>query len=569
MASHPDLSEPPLIAGLAPTRTGHTAIIDIGSNSVRLVVYHGLTRVPLAVFNEKVMAGLGRGVAANGTLSRGSMEIAVTALRRFAALAADMGVETVRTVATAAVRDAENSGDFIARVAAETGLAIEVISGEAEARGAAMGVIAGIPEADGIAGDMGGGSLELIRVAGGEAHERISLPIGSLRLDAVRKRDRRALQPFIRRALDTVGFADLGRGKPFYMVGGSWRALTQIHIHWTGHPLPIVHQYAMPVAAPASMFRSLAQMDIATLKTVPNLSAARLPSLPGAAALLAATVKRLGSSELIASGYGLREGLLFGQLSPATRREDPLIAAARAEGIRNGRFAEHGDMLFAWMEGLFEPEPPAERRIRLAACLLSDTAWRAHPDFRAERGVDLALHGNWVAATAAERAALACALHFCFGGEPHAPVLDIFARLASAELLARARTWGLALRLGQRLTGGTAAALGGEPPRPRCRWCRADAGTRPRVAARRDGDAAAEAARHGAGNGNPRRARLTAATPARSPSLPACRFLPRNPAALRPAPARRGRRPRSASRSAPRLRRARPPPAHRYPRRGR
>ncbi len=459
LGSSPDLHEPALIPGLAPTRSGYTGIIDIGSNSVRLVVYHGLSRTPPAVFNEKVMAGLGRGIASEERLTKGSMDTAVEALRRFAALTDDMGVETLRTVATAAVRDASNAQGFIDRVRMETGLSIDIISGEAEARGAAMGVIAGIPDADGIVGDMGGGSLELIRVAGGEAHERISLPIGSLRLDAIRKRDRRALLPFIRKALDTVGFADLGRGKPFYMVGGSWRALTQIHIHWSGHPLPIVHQYEMPAVAPLSLFRSLSQVDAATLKMVPNLSTSRLPSLPGAAALLAATVKRLGSSTIIASGYGLREGLLFAQLSPDLQRQDPLIAAARSEGVRNGRFAEHGDRLFAWMEGVFEPEGASDRRIRLAACLLSDTAWRAHPDFRAERGVDLALHGNWVAITAPERAALACALHFCFGGSGQAPVLATFARLAPPDLLVRARAWGQALRLGQRLTGGTAAAL--------------------------------------------------------------------------------------------------------------
>ena len=459
MASQSDLTEPALIAGLPPTRSGYTAIIDIGSNSVRLVVYLGLSRTPPAVFNEKVMAGLGRGIAADGRLTQGSMNTAVTALKRFAALAGDMGVETLRTVATAAVRDAANAQVFIDRVRVECGLTIEIISGEAEARGAALGVIAGIPEADGIVGDMGGGSLELIRVEGGEAHERISLPIGSLRLDAVRKRQRRALLPFIRQALDKVGFAELGRGKPFYMVGGSWRALTQIHIHWSGHPLPIVHQYEMPATAPLSLFRSLSRVDMATLKQVPNISTSRLPSLPGAAALLAATVQRLGSSSVIASGYGLREGLLFAQLEPALQRQDPLISAARAEGARHGRFPEHGDRLFAWMEGLFDPETPAQCRIRLAACLLSDTAWRAHPDFRAERGVDLALHGNWVAVTAAERAALACALHFCFGGGGQAPVLSMLAKLAPPELMIRARAWGLALRLGQRLTGGTAAAL--------------------------------------------------------------------------------------------------------------
>ncbi len=449
----------PTDAAAISRRDGLVGIIDIGSNSVRLVVYQGLARIPATLFNEKVMAGLGRGLAANGKLGKGSMDTAVTALTRFAALSNAMGVESLRTVATAAVREASNADEFVARVRRECGLEIETISGEAEARGAALGVIAGIPDADGIVGDLGGGSLELIRVAGGTAHERISLPIGSLRLDAVRKRDRRALAPFIKKALDQVGWAALGRGRPFYMVGGSWRALAQVHIHSTGHPLPIVHQYEMPNDAPASLVRSLSQVDLATLRTVPNISTARLPSLPGAAMLLAATVKKLGSSKVISSGFGLREGLLFGQLSPEQAALDPLIEAARDEGVRQGRFAEHGDMLFDWMDGLFPNEPPAERRLRLAACLLSDIAWRAHPDFRAERGVDTALHGNWVAITAAERAALAQALHFCFGGAGNDPVLAQLSLLAPAPQLARARAWGLALRLGQRLTGGTAAAL--------------------------------------------------------------------------------------------------------------
>ncbi|MEI6485156.1 MAG: Ppx/GppA family phosphatase [Sphingomonadales bacterium] len=435
------------------------AIIDIGSNSIRLVVYRGRTRVPETMFNEKVMAGLGRGLAVSGRMSDAAMNVAVAGLRRFAALVQAMGIADVRTVATAAVREAKNGQAFINRVRDECGLAIEVIDGETEARGAALGLVSGIPDADGVVGDLGGGSLELVRVAGGGMGQRISLPIGALRLDAVRKRDRRALGPFIARALDTVDWAGEGRGKPFYMVGGSWRALAQIHIWLTGHPLPIVHQYEMPAGAPAKLFRSLAHTDLSTLKAVPHLSTARLPSLPGAAMLLAAVVKKLGSSSVIASGFGLREGLLYDGLPAAERGADPLISAARAEGARQGRFPEHGDMLFDWMDGLFAGEPAADRRLRLAACLLSDIAWRAHPDFRPERGVDVALHGNWVAVTAAERAALACALHHNFGGEAGAPVMATLALLAPPPLLARAWAWGLALRLGQRLTGGTPVGL--------------------------------------------------------------------------------------------------------------
>lgn len=462
----PALPEPMLnlvrrvgLAAPANTPDDRCAIIDIGSNSIRLVVYQGRTRMPETMFNEKVMAGLGRGLAANGRLSDSAMDVAVAGLRRFAALTRAMGIARVRTVATAAVREAKNGQAFIDRVAAECGLLIEVIDGEAEARGAAMGLVSGIPLADGVVGDLGGGSLELIRVANGEMGNRISLPIGALRLDAVRKRDRRALAPFIAKALDTIDWAGEGKGRPFYMVGGSWRALAQIHIWMTGHPLPIVHQYEMPASAPAKLFRSLSHTDLDTLKSVPHLSTSRLPSLPGAAMLLAAVVKKLGSSSVIASGFGLREGLLYDELSPQERAADPLIAAARAEGARQGRFAEHGDMLFDWMDPLFVDEAPSDRRLRLAACLLSDIAWRAHPDFRPERGVDVALHGNWVAVTAAERAALACALHYCFGGDPDAPVMATLMLLAPPPLLARARVWGLALRLGQRFTGGTPVGL--------------------------------------------------------------------------------------------------------------
>lgn len=442
-----------------PAADRRCAIIDIGSNSIRLVVYQGRTRVPETMFNEKVMAGLGRGLAERGRMSEGAIEVAVAGLKRFAALTRAMGISNVRTVATAAVREARNGPDFIARVMQECDLAIEVIDGEEEARAAALGLVSGIPDADGVVGDLGGGSLELIRVRDGEMGNRISLPIGALRLDAVRKRDRRALAPFIAKALDKVKWAEDGKGKPFYMVGGSWRALAQIHIWMSGHPLPIVHQYEMPAGAPAKLFRSLAHTDLATLKQVPHLSTSRLPSLPGAAMLLAAVVKKLGSSRVIASGFGLREGLLYADLPEAERALDPLITAARAEGARQGRFAEHGDMLFHWMDPLFADEPAMVRRLRLAACLLSDIAWRAHPDFRPERGVDVALHGNWVAVTAGERAALAAALHHCFGGSPEAPVMTTLAKLCPPALMAHARAWGLALRLGQRLTGGTAVAL--------------------------------------------------------------------------------------------------------------
>ncbi len=436
-----------------------TGIIDIGSNSIRLVVYRGQSRTPPILFNEKVMAGLGRGIATDGRLSEEGIATAETALARFALLSDDMGVDRLRTVATAAVREAANADQFLQRVRRSCGLEVEVISGEAEARYAALGVLSGIPDADGVVGDLGGGSLELIRVEGGRTHERMSLPIGSLKLDAVRKKGSRALSKFVREALDEVPWTALGKGKPFYMVGGSWRALAQLHMFLTDHPLPVVHQYQMAPETADRLIRTVAQMQPKALRAVPNISTSRIPSLPGAAVLLRAVSRKLSSSRLISSAHGLREGLLFDSLPPEIQQEDPLIAAARYEAERQGRFPEHGDMLMAWMNGLFAPETAADFRIRHVACLLSDVAWRAHPDFRAERAVDVALHGNWTAINTEERAMLAAALFACFGGSAGHPIAALLQHLADQATLRRAWLWGLALRLGQRLTGGTAVAL--------------------------------------------------------------------------------------------------------------
>jgi exopolyphosphatase/guanosine-5'-triphosphate,3'-diphosphate pyrophosphatase len=449
------------------------AIIDIGSNSVRLVVYKGLTRTPAVLFNEKVMAGLGKGLAPGGRLSDESMDIALAALARFALLCDSMGVDSLRAVATAAVRDAANGPAFVARIAELTGIQVEIIDGETEARGAAYGVIAGIPDADGVVGDLGGGSLELVRIAGGEVHERLSLPLGSLRLDAFRKKGRRELVSQIDEGLNGLGWAALGKGLPFYAVGGSWRALTQLYMHQTDWPLPVTHQHILPADAPERLVRTLAHISLKSLKDVPSISSSRVPQLPGAAAMLRAVTKRLGSCCIVSSAYGLREGLLYQALSPAARRQDPLLSAAREAADRMGRFsdgsdADVGEALLTFSDTLFPEETPDLRRIRHAACLLADTAWRAHPDMRAEDGMDLALHGTWVGIDAAGRAMLATALWVVNGGALPGNGTDVLGQLAGPDQLALARLWGLALRLGQRLGGGAAdglreAALAREP----------------------------------------------------------------------------------------------------------
>lgn len=435
--------------------TPRTAIIDIGSNSIRLVVYQGPARLPATLFNEKVMAGLGKGLAGDGKLSQGAITLAIETLERFAAVTREMEVTSLRTVATAAVRDAAN-GHVLLNAAARIGLPVELLSGEQEAMAAGRGVISAIPEADGIVGDLGGGSLELVRVKKGEIRDRVSFPLGVLRVAALRAKGKGTIDRRVAKLLAQAGWAGKGKGLPLYLVGGSWRSLARLDMDVKRYPLPVIQQYAMSPADITRLVRTVSHVGKGTLKAIPGISSQRAPMINDAAALLAALLRHLKSERTIVSSFGLREGLLYETLDAETRAQDPLIVATRAEGQRLGRFAEHGDLLDAWIAPLFE-DSAAMARLRLAACLLADVGWHANPEFRAERGVEIALHGNWVAIDARGRAIVAQALWTSLGGGSGAPVgLE---RLASPADLKRAVQWGLAMRLGQRLSGGVAGPL--------------------------------------------------------------------------------------------------------------
>ncbi|MEO5937628.1 MAG: Ppx/GppA family phosphatase [Sphingomonas sp.] len=442
-------------ADAAADASPRTAIIDIGSNSIRLVVYQGPQRLPATLFNEKVMAGLGKGLAQNGKLTQEAIALAVEALERFAALAHEMEVTSLRTVATAAVRDAAN-GHILLDAAARIGLPVELLSGEQEAIAAGMGVLSAIPDADGIVGDLGGGSLELVRVKKGEIRDRVSFPLGVLRVAALRAKGKGAIDRRVAKLIAQAGWTGKGKGLPLYLVGGSWRSLARLDMQVRRYPLPVIQQYAMSPEAIARLVRTVSHVGKGTLKAVPGISSQRAPMLNDAAALLASLLRHLKSERTIVSSFGLREGLLYEALDADTRAQDPLIVATREEGRRLGRFPEHGDLLDRWISPLFE-DLPAMARLRHAACLLADVGWHANPEFRAERGVEIALHGNWVAVDARGRAIVAQTLWTSLGGGSGTP-LGI-GLLASPVDLKRAVQWGMAMRLGQRLSGGVAGPL--------------------------------------------------------------------------------------------------------------
>jgi len=229
-------------------------------------------------------------------------------------------------------------------------------------------------------------------------------------------------------------------------------------MHRAQFPLPVLGDYSFSAADARDLKIHVRAMGSAELAAVPGVKSARALQLDDAAALLAALVSVTEPSEVIISAHGLREGLLYQALDPKLRKLDPLI-----EGIRHALAGQqavtgHAEALLEWADQAFAGDPDGERRLRHAVCLIAGTSWASDPDFRAVAGEDIALHGNWIGVNAADRAVMAMALHVGLGGSPDNPP-SILARLAPAERLDRARAWGFALRLAQRLSGGAPAAL--------------------------------------------------------------------------------------------------------------
>ncbi len=431
------------------------AAIDIGSNSVRLVLYRLEGRAVWTVFNEKVLAGLGRDIASTGRLSEDGTAQALTALKRFAAVID--GVRPARTfvAATAAVREAADGQAFCERVAAETGLIIRVLSGEEEARYAALGVIAGIPAARGVAGDLGGASLELTRIDDDGVGRGITLPLGPFSLAEDGPFDAARLREVIAKRLEP---ADEYKTDTLYAVGGAWRTLAQVHMGHARYPLHIVHQYVMEAGEARDIARVIARSSRASLESWKGLSKKRAETLPHAALVLEGLIERLGLERIVLSAWGVREGLLYEALDADTAADDPLLAGCTALGARQGISPGLSGALSGWIQPVVTALPPAfgkERDAVLAdaACRLADLGARLHPNHRTELAFDQVLRAPIPGQTHAERAFLASAVNARYGGSPGTPEPDTVARLLTEEQRTTARALGLAIRLACDLSG--------------------------------------------------------------------------------------------------------------------
>jgi exopolyphosphatase / guanosine-5'-triphosphate,3'-diphosphate pyrophosphatase len=441
------------------TRQGRIAIVDIGSNSIRLVVFDRITRAPMLLFNEKVLCGLGRGLDESGLLNEAGVDSALVNLARFVRLAKTMGVARLDLLATAAVRDATNGPQFATAVRKRCGVPVRILSGAEEAKFSALGVVSGIAGADGIMGDLGGGSLELVGLDKGHLGSHVTLPLGPLRVGEAALGDREQARVLIDGYLESLPWLGDLRGRNFYPVGGAWRSLARIHMDQTSHPLHIIQQYRIDRRQAEDLMRVMARLGRRSLAAISGLPRRRVDTLPFAALLMERLLRIAKPDAVIFSAFGLREGYLYSQLSPSQRQLDPLLAAASELSDRDGRFGLMGDVLEGWTAPLFTSETAAEQRLRHAICRLSDIAWRDHPDYRAEQAFDRILrlpiggidHDERVFAAAAVAARYAGTLDPVAGQ----PVL----RMIDEPATARALVLGLALRLAYSLSGATPKLL--------------------------------------------------------------------------------------------------------------
>ena len=434
-------------------RQSSVAVIDIGSNSVRLVVYETMTRSLVTLFNEKTLCGLGREVQTTGLLAPDAVAKALTSLRRFRALCRVMKVGRVYAIATAACRDATNGPDFIAKAERICGVRIEILSGPREAKLSALGVISGIHKPDGIVGDLGGGSLELIDVHGNRVRSGLTLPLGSLALQDLSHKSLKRAERIVRNDLSEVAQLKAGRGRTFYAVGGTWRALARIHIVQSGYPLRVMHGYSIPAADALDFARRLRRLAAANmLADIEIVADARRPLLTYAALVLEYIIRVAKPKTIVFSTFGVREGLLYSMLPQAERSEDGLICASQTLNELLSRSARHAEELIDWTDRLVRVvklrETEEDRRLRHAACLLSDIGWRVHPDHRGEETLSLITNGNFGAVTHQGKVFVALSVFYRYAGlsEQNEPPA-IIRELLPPAMVERARVLGAAFRV--------------------------------------------------------------------------------------------------------------------------
>jgi exopolyphosphatase/guanosine-5'-triphosphate,3'-diphosphate pyrophosphatase len=437
------------------------AVVDIGSNSVRLVIYDGPRRAPAQIWNEKALCGLGRDIGPDGRLDPMAVDYALATIRRFRGLLNEHGDPPSRVIATSAVREASDGKAFVEAVE-KLGFKVSVVDGGEEAQLAALGVISCEPGAAGIVGDMGGGSLELVAVKDGAVGDNASLAIGPLRLIQQSGGKIGMAADQINKALDSLPWLNKGGYQSLYSVGGAWRAIGRIHMLKRRYPLSVLHHYEFSRADALSVCDLVAKQTPRSLQEISGIPRRRLDTLPFAALVLRSVLERTGVKSVMISAGGIREGLLYRDLSDEERAIDPLLAGARFCADKHSPEPDFGDAVAALIAPLFADQSPAAARVVRAASILVDIGAFSQPDLRAKQAFDTAVSAQLYGLSHGERVSIALALFVRHEGRrPTSADYAEMLGLLSPEDQDRATRLGLAMRFAADLAPKAPGAFAG------------------------------------------------------------------------------------------------------------
>ena len=433
-------------------------IIDIGSNSVRLVVYNGLCRVPGVLFNERSICGLGRGLQTTGLLNPQGVVAALETLQRFVAVIRAMTVERLDILATAAVREAKDGAVFVDQVQHIFSHPVRVLTGAEEGRLAAAGVLASFPQASGIAGDLGGGSLELAALENHKVGAVVSLPLGPLQLSDRGAAHHSKIRRFVGKELKNADFLKKYQGQNFYAIGGAWRVFARLHMAHTNYPLRLLQGYQASTRDIHNLVTLISRQSLQSLSGIKEIPSRRIEILPYAASVLSILLKRMKPAAVIFPSTGLREGCLLNTLPETILQQDPLESTALEYEERFGRFGRLGPVLEQWIAPLFSSSvAPEKQRLRLATCRFSDIAWREYPDYRAIQALQRILWMPLYGIDHPGRAYIALALFVRYGGHMSDHAAEGAISLLGSDGATEAALCGAALRLAYSASGGVEA----------------------------------------------------------------------------------------------------------------
>lgn len=440
----------PLFNDPSARKLSRVGVVDIGSNSVRLVVFDGAARSPAYFFNEKIMCGLGAGMSETGRLNPEGRVRALSALRRFQHLARGLGLPRLTAVATAAVRDAQDGPDFRDEVLRETGLRIWVVDGEEEARLSGQGVLLGWPGSYGLVCDIGGSSMELAEINEGRVGKRMTSQLGPLKLSAV-KGGKKGRKAYIKAVIEDLSGRMGPQHNRLFLVGGSWRALAKIDMVRRNYPLRVLHEYRMTTKSVRETVAYLSHNDREEIRVLAGVSSTRMELLPYASEVLLRLLRVFKPKDIAISSYGIREGLLYEQMPQRLRDRDPLIEACRFAEAKDARLPGFGKTLFNFVLPLFRSAPDSQLRLIKAACLLHDVSWRAHPDYRAEVCFETATRANLGGLKHSERVFLGVALLHRYRNKREGTSFANLYEMIDARAQHQAEVLGKAMRFGAML----------------------------------------------------------------------------------------------------------------------